>query len=99
QLRDRLAFHIERATAPDVPALHRATERIDLPVLGRGQDYVHVIEEDQRARTAVAPQAGAQIGLAGSGFEDLGLDAVAPQHRAEPARGRDLVARRVGRVD
>ncbi len=99
ELRDPLPLHVERSAAPDVTALDGAAERIHLPVLRRRKDDVHMVEENQRPRAAVAPQARVQVRLAGRRLEGLGLDAVASQHRGQPARCHDLVTGRVRRID
>src|SRR2546430_11449903 len=47
ELRDRLALHVERAAAPDVPVLHDARERGDRPVLRARKHDVHMVEQDE----------------------------------------------------
>ena len=99
QLRDSLAFHVERPAPPDVPVLLGAAEGIHLPVLRTGEHDVHVVEQDQRARASVAPQARVEVGFPGPGLEDLRLDSLAGEYGLQPGRGLELVPRRVGGVD
>src|ERR1051325_4368548 len=99
ELRDRLAFHVERATSPQIAVLHGAGEGVDLPVPRAREHDIHVVEQDERPGAAVPGDARVQVRLPRRGLEQLRGDPLAREHGLEPLGRLALVARRVGGVD
>jgi hypothetical protein len=69
------------------------------PAGGLRGDHVDVRGEQEGGGRADAGQAGDEIGAAGCGLEDRGLDADLAHGGGEIVDGRPLVAGRVGRVE
>ena len=99
QLHHARALHVHRAAAVDAPVAHDAAERRHVPELLLDRHHVEVIAEQQRAAAAVAVQPRDQRLAARRNLDVLAGDALGLEQRAEEARGRGLVAGRVGGVD
>jgi hypothetical protein len=99
ELHDADRLHVERAAPVEPAVADLAAERIDRPVPPVGVHDVDVMVEDDRAERSITGHPRAEVGAAGRRLDDLARDPVAVEHLGQEARPRDLVARRVRRVD
>jgi hypothetical protein len=97
--RGHLALHVERATAPHMPVLHRAAPRIRRPLARVSWNRVGVRQQHQRRAVAPAAQPRDQVGPVRNPRQQLTLDPCRFEVALQELGRLRLVPRRVDGVE